>query len=425
MELRFESPAVRIERVARARLIAWLVLCVLIVLTPFTLQANLCMVAMLGILVDAGVLAVLYAEPRRDSRSIRSPRGAITSSDAGLSVEQEGAPRRRFARRDIVEGWVETVLGGPRVAIRLASSDVVTAEIPDEEAGQELLRAAGLSAEQRVMRVKLTSLASQQWHGEFFRVLGLLGLGPAFPVLALFAVTAALRSGHDARSWGALGLYGLLLALDALGLYRLVRGLAAPTATIGTDGVSIRVAGRARFVPFASVTRVELSETGVRLRLPGDGAVVLPVDSLGARHDARRRQLFDRIREAMTGAGKAGAIAARLEVLDRKGRDVGAWHSALIGLLRAGAGYRGVPLDREDLAHVVEDPRITPERRVAAAVALSTEVDPEIQRRVRLAIDACADDELRGSLERAAEGEIDEAAVERASESQRAPRATP
>jgi hypothetical protein len=231
--------------------------------------------------------------------------------------------------------------------------------------------------------------------------------------------SAAMRLDHDVRSWQTMVWGTLLLALDVVGLWKLALGLKGSVATIGADGVSVSGASRPRFVPYSMVERLELIETGVRLRLRGGGSLSLPVDPIVGRTLARRRLVFDRIREAMAIGEKRKDLVAKLEVLDRKGRVLVAWRQGLIGLLRSDGGYRDVPLDEQDLAYVVEDPRVAPERRIAAAVALSDHADPGIRRRVRLAIEACADDALRASLTCAAEGEIDENALGRAAESQR------
>ena len=53
------------------------------------------------------------------------------------------------------------------------------------------------------------------------------------------------------------------------------------------------------------------------------------------------------------------------------------------------------------------------ERRIAAAVALSATLRDEARQRVRIAVEACADDDLRRALSSAAEGEIDEPALAR------------
>jgi hypothetical protein len=45
---------------------------------------------------------------------------------------------------------------------------------------------------------------------------------------------------------------------------------------------------------------------------------------------------------------------------------------------------------------------------VAAAVALSSSADADDRRQVRVAVEACADVDLRAALEEAEEGEIDE-----------------
>ena len=117
----------------------------------------------------------------------------------------------------------------------------------------------------------------------------------------------------------------------------------------------------------------------------------------------------------MRARGQSRVSAVQLAELDRRSRSVSAWRDDLRALLAVeGSGYRGAALGPDQLAEVVEDAGAPTERRVAAAVALSGKGDEESRRRVRVAVEACADRDLRAALEHAAEGEIEEAELHRA-----------
>jgi hypothetical protein len=101
------------------------------------------------------------------------------------------------------------------------------------------------------------------------------------------------------------------------------------------------------------------------------------------------------------------------DLLDRRGRSFDAWKSALERLDPI-TDYR-VGYQREDLVGVAEDAAQSPERRVAAAIAVRAAEDDAKTSRVRVAADTCVDPDLKHAIEQAiAEGEILEAEIERA-----------
>ena len=63
---------------------------------------------------------------------------------------------------------------------------------------------------------------------------------------------------------------------------------------------------------------------------------------------------------------------------------------------------------------MVGNPREDAEKRIAAAAALSVRGDPETRSRLRIALDACADEPSRIAIEKALEGEIEAAEIEAA-----------
>jgi hypothetical protein len=62
----------------------------------------------------------------------------------------------------------------------------------------------------------------------------------------------------------------------------------------------------------------------------------------------------------------------------------------------------------------VSDPRIPAERRIGAALALSERGDDELRARLRIASDGLETEALRVAVERAAEGTLEEDALEEA-----------
>ena len=191
---------------------------------------------------------------------------------------------------------------------------------------------------------------------------------------------------------------------------------------VGRDGVVVRRGARERFIPLARIARILETDAGVELILAGGDRIelaLIPLWLRASRGDltralAQRRRarmaalLRDRI--ARAGRGDPGAPA----LLSRRGRSLPAWQAALRALIRDAAGYRSATLPRDHALEVVEDGRAPVELRIAAALALSPGDGGEATRRLRVAIGACASRDVRGALEQAAEGELDEPTLARA-----------
>lgn len=105
---------------------------------------------------------------------------------------------------------------------------------------------------------------------------------------------------------------------------------------------------------------------------------------------------------------------AALAALDRDGRPLGAWKQALRAAF-TDAGYRRAPpLPPDELLQIVGDTRVSAERRVGAALALSERADDDLRARLRIASDGLETEALRVAVERAAEGTLEEDALEEA-----------
>ena len=77
-------------------------------------------------------------------------------------------------------------------------------------------------------------------------------------------------------------------------------------------------------------------------------------------------------------------------------------------------GYRDVGLSRREAEALLDDVRSPIEHRIAAAMALRSLDGEEGPTRIRVAAEGCASPEMRAALERAGDGTLDEATIERA-----------
>ena len=238
-------------------------------------------------------------------------------------------------------------------------------------------------------------------------------LGSALPVDLLTLLLAPFVFGPMTAGSGMLSV-ALTMALT-VGLLLLLRRLVGPAEVIvGADGVLVRQGSAARFVPFHRVAKVDIAPAA-----PGGPVIFRLTD--GSAVEARARWMSDDDREALAARisdarrawaeGEAGEGA--LARVERRGRSAAAWREAMREVTAAD-GYRESGVTREALVEVVESPSVTVERRMGAALALSGTDDDELRHRVRIAAEACADERVRVALALAADGALDDDAMEEA-----------
>jgi hypothetical protein len=457
LTLRIESEAIawssaERERWLALRIMSWstgLAVVALGVGMPFD---STLLVGVSAIALACGAVAGVGAALVKPSRST-TPRGVVECRGEALRIGD-----RTLALADVRQGWIEDVFGEGEacdVVLRTRAGHDVAVRVQSRAEGESLLRAARASVASRVLRIPLRSLASSQRFGE---AMGLASLGVLVPSLFAgvggliwFMIMFALHGSPMAGSSGPAILVALLLALSAfslLGVGWLARFLRRGEVVVGTDGVALEGSGKRRFIAYGRVRRVARDARGVRLYL-NDGVSVLlptkadadaplpltpgvmaafdptsvkrgvprglPVEELFRKDVARREALFERVEQAMRARGQSRVSSVQLAQLDRGRRSLPAWRDALRALPAVeGAGYRGAALASDQLAEVVEDAGAPTERRIAAALALSGNGDAEARQRVRIAVEACADDDLRAALAQAAEGEIEEPKLARA-----------
>lgn len=381
----------------------------------------------------AGLIALLAGFAGGRARS-----GAIEVGTDTLVVRR-GEWVTRYRLDDLRQGAFREPEG---LVLKLRSGLELRARATRADA-EALLDLVGLSATQRVLRVPLASVASQRRGGVAMGTLGMILVVPtAFLATVLLGafVVFLMKAGMnpDLFHVGRPGMWLRLVAtvsislvvavVDAFAFRALAAFLGRREAVIGADGVAIEARGRRTFVSYAEMARVIRAAHGAIIELHGGWQLYLPVQgknrpplpagpdaepsAAGAREALHRRELLlGRIQDAASTA--AAVSAAPIDVLDRKERSIAAWRDALRAALDRTGSYRGAHLSPEQLLDVVADVRAPPERRIAAAVALSATDEEAHKRRIRVAAEACADDDLRTAIEHAAEGEIAEAALDR------------
>lgn len=431
--LRVESPGVGTQQAERVRRIALRALAVsaALVAIPFPVALLLdsmpiCMVTLAGVLGTMGSSLALLLGPT--ARTVMRP-GVVSVEGAAITVDQRGhdqqGNRRIYPMRDVVEGWLEEP---DEVYLRMQGGETLVVKVTSTQEGERLLAAADLSASERVVRMPLTSAASTIPFGRGLAILGMVVLSP----VAIFSAAVVAAMVKDLaelfETSGVIGA-GMVLAFTAtLGfiLYTLIAALRRREVTVGTDGLVYRSTFGRDFIPYAQVTQVAADPRGVRV-VRGSSSVVLPTSEGAllpppgqsaalpstAAGVKRRDALLDRIKGAMAARRVSGSVSANLTHLDRKGRPLLAWREDLQRLIKAPSLYRGAGFAKSELAEVIEDPGASPERRVGAALALQVADPEETRRRVRVAVEACADDDLRSALESAAEGEVAEGQLEK------------
>lgn len=408
------SPGVAVQSRTRARRRAWLMLVgALACFLPAILwgAGSWFQLAWWLAMATLGVVGN-YVRLARPPQASELAAGSVSVEGERL-VAVAGDRRHELALSDVQDGWLDSV-GARRVAAVRTRRDVVFVEL-DDDAARELLRACGVAPEQRVFRMRLSAPGLGE-PGVRARMV-VVALGCLLASVALVTMTPGSPRRFAGPEWTQLILPSTMLAF-ALGIGAFViRALLGPTLRVGADGLSLeRPLGGRRLVRYRSVRDVIAASDGVHVHLDDGPPLVLRPwrhGTYASGDTGETKALAQRIGEAMA-LGGAGASAAATELLDRRGRSWSEWREALARLAHDEGDYRNARLAPDDLARVVEDVAATPERRVAAALALRALGDDALVRRARVASAACADPRLRVAIERAAEGQLAEAELEAA-----------
>jgi hypothetical protein len=222
---------------------------------------------------------------------------------------------------------------------------------------------------------------------------------------------------------GALLAYSVRrLVRDARGAYKRARR-SLEAIVVGVDGVVLRGGERdGEFIAYADVRDVRGERGGVTLSTARGTHWLDPAGEPVATLSERRGPLLAALRGARERAAARQATASVLGRLERAGAPLDQWCEGLRALVGRG-GYRRAGLAPDELLSAVEDGTAPVKYRVAAAYALASSGDDGLRARARVAAGASADARVRGALERAAEGELDESIGEGDEETGRRSRA--
>ena len=325
---------------------------------------------------------------RKDTPLVRAENGALSFDG------------RRF-------GPIEAAYLQPQAenasAVRVVGSWLRRADVlmPDDARADELLRALRVDPARSITRFRVYAGLLSNKNAQTI-LSAVLGIG-AFNAFNLFP-----------RQWkipGALALF-VLSALN----------WAPSSVAVGPDGLLVTSPTRLRrkFVPFAEIESATTTHWGVTLTLRSQRTIELRTENQPRAQSETRDALLRRIRAGIAAFDPAASIDVA-SLVARGSRPVDEWIRALRDVTKAAAGYRVAAVPEEKLWRVVEDPAADPSARAGAAAALSGSLDDDararlralaenaVHPRVRVALDAVAssdDDRVREALEACAEDEL-------------------
>jgi hypothetical protein len=315
-----------------------------------------------------------------------------------------------FACADVVGVDVEAWGGAcaPRCAtaglatIRLADGDVISAPIVDPEDTSRFVAALAQGSAEGPW---IAPLQPDPASGRLVR--WTLATGVALASLAAFLVVPGVESVAC-----VLGGVGTCLWLTLLRPGPVRRRLA-----IGGDGVALRTDVGSQFISFDRIERVDPVDTGAVLALAGGPRILLSVVPPASSGPAavelgrlRREALLSRLGASLSASG----AVAGADRLSRQGRSLREWRRAVRDLVQQDApGYRSAPLPLEQAARILETGRAAPGARIGAALALAGRRDPALDRRLRIAVESCADETTRIALDEALADRLESWTLER------------
>lgn len=326
----------------------------------------------------------------------RSLDGALTVDDHGVTVGA-GARAMRFERGDIEEGMA--IPGAlPKVQLTLRGGARLEVTVGSLEAADALIDRVGLDPRRRALRFPARALAKQAAGalggvllGSYIGFyLGLLLIATGLPVVMLIGAPMAL-------------IFGCLGAVSTRPI----------ELRVGTDGITLRGAFKTRFVPFAELSGVG-ENGGDPMLYYRDGHTEVIWNSAVSKRPELLAALQHRVNGALADNAGHAALTARAATLERRGRPLSQWRDEVARVVDPTKGYREVGLSRRDAEELLDDVRSPIEHRIAAAMALRSLDGDDGRTRVRVAAEGCASPEMRAALERAGDGTLDEATLDRA-----------
>ncbi len=353
------------------------------------------------------VHCVLFgAMARRYGQS--STRGAKVTPGTLIITDQaiEHAGKRLALRSDVRQGTLVPDAEGYLVRLerRGRSSTPIHLRVSNEAQGLEILQRLGLDAGHTAAELRIASK------------LMAMPIGRQMALMMIPVVLTMLAAGGIAAVVPQVGAALVLVMVAMLCAYMFSLAFTPIKVRIGTDGIITRWLGKERFIPFADlrgcetyVTRINTkTQYGVKLTLVRGEEVRLPTGQtdIGA---SEAQRLAARIAEAER-AGKTGHAAST--TLLRGGRAAKDWLRALRAAGDQVQDLRTPAIPQEVLLRLAEDASADEAARVSAAIAATTEGNPETAQRLRVAAEVSASPKLRVALDRIAAGASEEELVD-------------
>ncbi|MCC6527682.1 MAG: hypothetical protein IT373_33865 [Polyangiaceae bacterium] len=352
-------------------------------------------------LVSLAAAVFLLAARHRPPSEQRGHPGQIRVGAGELEIAT-AERHHRFPTAEVEGGWIEWHGAWPYAVMQLRDRSLVYVQTHTHAQASALIAAAGARQRAVAMRARRSRI-------DHPRTIGCVAVASAYLCVPLLIGAFFVRAGRD-NPLPAIVLGIIVFASLAIGL---LARFPSTRVVVGTDGIELkRPLSRRRFIPYSELHRVTLEGPTIRPYLRFERAREAPIDLRVASY-LEGETLCARIREAMAGAGTRSTFD--VAALDRGGLSLAEWRASLAKLLARSAGYRQRVVEALDLAQAAESAAVTPSRRVAAALALSSSGDENLRQRVRIAAEGCANPAVKRALLAAAEGEVDEATLEQLS----------
>ncbi len=341
----------------------------------------------------AGLLGLAWLWQKTWVRS----HGRVTADRRGVYVNGKCVAKREGMRHAyVVTSDAKTYLR----LVRGGAHPPIDVEVNDDAEAQRLLAALRFDAQSSVAEYRFFE-GTPRSDRRKLAIVGVAFLVTISCALGLFFKSVTASNELIVRLGGVimylLSSFGAAVAMQSREM----------KVSVGADGIRIRQLARGtRFIPFRELASASLTDKTVTLKL-ADGTDVQFHHLAEGRSDLgydREREgagLVARIEQAL--AAYRAAPAAAANALKRGGRTPSKWMDDARKMREEAANYRIAVMPDEELWRIVEDASASATERAGAALALRHHIDDHGRKRLRLAAEACAENQLRIALETATE----------------------
>lgn len=372
--------------------------------SAFVIAQALAILAVISGVFGTVWASILLATAARDPGAHAGYPATLSRQGDCLTIQPERGRARTIALDRIEGGWYEEYSDAAVAVLRLHSGTLMSARCATVEQASELLALVGADAKATAIQVARANAGTRGCAAGCLYGTALFGL----PMLAIFVGGLVTAITGESEAVVGVTISGMFTTLAAVVVWHAARLVPTATLTIGSDGVRVkRSFWPMRFIPFEDLDAACCNGPDLVL------ATRQRRFCIGCQNFAAADAIAGRI-ERMRGLRLRDARGLDLSILERGDRSPEDWCTHVASLAERGANYREQAFARSDLLAVVENPNIAPERRVGAALAVAARAADNERQRLRIAAEACAHPRLRLALARAAQGEVELAALDEA-----------